>query len=115
MQVIIPTEILIYTKYRLLTIISKPGKAYKAAPSVIFKKEERLFMAKRLESPSSINTFKQCKRRYYYRYIEKLPTISNIHQVRGNIAHATLEHFFDIDVSSFTPEKLRPLRLVSPL
>ncbi len=61
-------------------------------------------MVKRLESPSSINTFKQCKRKYYYQYIEKLPTISNIHQVRGNIAHSTLEHFFDIDVSSFTPE-----------
>ena len=30
---------------------------------------------------------------------EKLPTSSNIHQVRGNIAHSTLENFFDIDTS----------------
>ena len=61
-------------------------------------------MGKRVESPSSINTFKQCKRKYYYSYIEKLPTIPNIHQVRGNIAHSTLENFYDIDVTQFTDE-----------
>ena len=61
-------------------------------------------MAKRVESPSSINTFKQCKRKYYYQYIEKLETSENIHGVRGNIAHSTLEDFFDIDVSQFTKE-----------
>lgn len=59
-------------------------------------------MAKRVESPSSINTFKQCKRKYYHQYIEGLPSLPNIHQVRGNIAHSTLEHFYDIDVSQFT-------------
>jgi RecB family exonuclease len=56
-------------------------------------------MAKRLESPSSINTFKQCKRKYYYQYVEKLPTGSSIHLVRGNIAHSVLEDFYDIDLS----------------
>jgi RecB family exonuclease len=58
-------------------------------------------MAKRVESPSSINTFKQCKRKYFYQYVKKLPTSSNIHCVRGNIAHTTLENFFDVDVSQF--------------
>jgi len=62
------------------------------------------YVVKRVESPSSINTFKQCKRKYYHQYIEKLPTVSNIHQVRGNIAHSTLENFYNIDVSLFTPE-----------
>ncbi len=61
-------------------------------------------MAKRVESPSSINTFKQCKRKYYYQYIEKIPTLSNIHQVRGNIAHSALEHFFDISLEGFSEE-----------
>lgn len=61
-------------------------------------------MAKRVESPSSINTFKQCKRKYYYNYIAKLPSVPNIHQVRGNIAHSTLENFYDIDISSFNRE-----------
>lgn len=59
-------------------------------------------MGKRLESPSSINTFKHCPRKYYYQYILKLPTTPNIHQVRGNIVHSTLEHFYNIDISSFT-------------
>ena len=61
-------------------------------------------MANRIESPSSINTFKQCPRKYYYTYVEKLPRSSSIHQVRGNIAHSALEHFYDIDISSFTSE-----------
>ncbi len=64
-------------------------------------------MAKRVESPSSINTFKQCKRKYYYQYIEKLPTVSNIHQVRGNIAHSVLEDFFDVEVVGFTQENYK--------
>ena len=61
-------------------------------------------MAKRIESPSSINTFKQCHRKYYYQYIEKLPVLSNIHQVRGNIAHTALERFYDLDISGFSLE-----------
>lgn len=61
-------------------------------------------MAKRVESPSSINTFKQCSRKYYYHYIAKLPTIPNVHQVRGNIVHSTLENFYDVDVTHFTDE-----------
>jgi ATP-dependent exoDNAse (exonuclease V) beta subunit len=61
-------------------------------------------LAKRLESPSSINTFKQCKRKYYYQYVEKLPTGSSIHLVRGNIAHSVLEDFYDIDLSEISED-----------
>tara|TARA_Y100000034_G_C6797871_1_gene357743 strand:+ start:22 stop:840 length:819 start_codon:yes stop_codon:yes gene_type:complete len=61
-------------------------------------------MPTRLQSPSSVNTFKQCKRKYFYQYIEKLPTLPNIHQVRGNIAHSCLEDFFDISIEHWTPE-----------
>ncbi len=61
-------------------------------------------MVKRVESPSSINTFQQCKRKYYYQYIEKLPTFPSIHTVRGNIAHSCLEDFYEIDISTFTKE-----------
>lgn len=61
-------------------------------------------MAKRIESPSSINTFRQCKRKYYYQYIVSLPTLPNIHQIRGNIAHSTLQNFYEIDVSEISPE-----------
>lgn len=52
-------------------------------------------MAQRMQSPSSINTFKQCPRRYYYRYIERRPTQPSIHLVRGTVAHSVLEHFFE--------------------
>ncbi|MBI5797768.1 PD-(D/E)XK nuclease family protein [Candidatus Woesearchaeota archaeon] len=61
-------------------------------------------MGKRVESASSINTFQQCNRKYYYQYIEKLPTSPSIHTVRGNIAHSTLEHFYALDVRGFTYE-----------
>ncbi len=61
-------------------------------------------MGKRVESPSSINTFKQCPRKYFYQYIEKLPTFPTIHTVRGNIVHSVLEDFYTVDVSSFTQE-----------
>ncbi|MEM4246930.1 MAG: PD-(D/E)XK nuclease family protein [Candidatus Woesearchaeota archaeon] len=56
----------------------------------------------RVESPSSISSYKQCPRKYYYQYIEQLETKPNIHQVRGNIAHSVLENFFDQDVSRLT-------------
>lgn len=58
-------------------------------------------MPKRVQSPSSINTYKQCPRKYFYQYIEKLTTLPNIHLVRGNIAHSVLEDFYDITL----PEK----------
>ncbi len=61
-------------------------------------------MASRLESPSSINTFRQCKRKYYYQYIEKLPTKGSIHLVRGNIVHSTLENFYDLSLEGVNPE-----------
>lgn len=61
-------------------------------------------MTKRIESSSSINAFLQCNRKYYFQYIEKLPTFSSIHMVRGNIAHSTLEEFYNLDVSEFGEE-----------
>jgi len=59
-------------------------------------------MAKRIQSPSSINTYKMCPRKYYYSYIRGLKALPNIHQVRGSIAHTVLEKFFDQDVSDFS-------------
>jgi len=56
-------------------------------------------MPKRVQSPSSINTYKQCPRKYFYQYILKYPTKENIHTVRGNIVHEALEKFFDVDLS----------------
>lgn len=54
---------------------------------------------KRIQSPSSIGTYKQCPRKYFYSYVLQLPSADNIHQVRGNIAHSALEHFFQININ----------------
>lgn len=59
---------------------------------------------KRIQSPSSINTYKQCPRKYYYQYIQELPTLSNVHQIRGQIAHSVLESFYDITLPSSQEE-----------
>jgi CRISPR/Cas system-associated exonuclease Cas4 (RecB family) len=61
-------------------------------------------MPKRVQSPSSINLFKQCPRRYFYQYIIKYPTKENIHTVRGNVVHEALEKFFDIEISKISRE-----------
>ena len=55
-------------------------------------------IASRVQSPSSILTYKQCPRKYFYQYIAKLPTKQNIHIVRGKIAHEVLERFFEISL-----------------
>ena len=61
-------------------------------------------MEKKVQSPSSIKTYKQCPRKYYYSYILKLESPPNIHQVRGNIAHSVLENFFNIDTKDMNLE-----------
>ncbi len=61
-------------------------------------------MAQRIQSPSSINTYKQCPRKYYYNYILKLPTVASIHLIRGKIVHSVLEDFFKIDISTIDGE-----------
>jgi CRISPR/Cas system-associated exonuclease Cas4 (RecB family) len=56
-------------------------------------------MPRKLQSPSSINTYRQCPRKYYYQYIEELPTKPSIHTVRGHVVHQVLENFFKTDIS----------------
>ena len=56
-------------------------------------------MAKRIQSPSSINYYKKCPRCYYYKYIMGLELPPSIYMVRGKIIHSVLENFFKIDVS----------------
>lgn len=45
-------------------------------------------------SPTSINTFFRCPRKYFYNYIAKLKTKPSIHLVKGSIVHKILEDFF---------------------
>lgn len=69
------------------------------------------FMAGRTQSPSSINTYKQCPRKYYYIYIKRLSTKPSIHLVRGTIVHETLELFFERSIQYSTGNLLTDLQL----
>ena len=53
----------------------------------------------RVQSPSSILTHKQCPRKYFYRYIERLPGPKSIHLIRGCVVHKVLEDVYDVDFS----------------
>ena len=50
-------------------------------------------MAKRIQSPSSINMYKWCPRKYYLHYILKKPIKPNIHLYRGSIVHSAINIF----------------------
>jgi len=58
----------------------------------------------RIQSPSSINLYKQCPRRYYYSYIKKYPTKPSIYLIRGSIVHSVLEDFFKLDPNKLSTE-----------
>lgn len=58
-------------------------------------------MARRVQSPSSINVYKQCPRKYFYHYILRLPTKPSIHLIRGSVVHEVLERFFSLNVAGF--------------
>lgn len=45
-------------------------------------------------SPSSLNTFNGCPKRWYYEYVEARQTPQTIHLIRGNIVHKALEDIF---------------------
>ena len=49
---------------------------------------------KRWLSPTSINTYLRCPRKFYLRYIRRLKSKANIHLLRGSAVHKTLERFF---------------------
>lgn len=58
----------------------------------------------RVLSPSAINTYKQCPRKFFYQYILKLKTKPSIHLTRGKAVHSALENFFKIDPQVLTKE-----------
>lgn len=61
---------------------------------------------KRMLSPTAINTYLRCPRKYYLRYIERLKSKPSIHLVKGIAVHETLAKFFDLepDTNSFVAE-----------
>ncbi|MGM5481632.1 MAG: RecB family exonuclease [Nanobdellota archaeon] len=51
---------------------------------------------RRMQSPTSINTYLQCPRKYFFQYKLKMPTFPSIHLVRGSVAHLALENFYSL-------------------
>ena len=51
---------------------------------------------KRMQSPSSINTYFQCPRKYFYIYKLRIPGSPSIHLVRGSVAHLVLEKLYTL-------------------
>jgi len=56
----------------------------------------------KLLSASAINLYFQCPRRFYYRYILKMPIKDSIHTVRGSLVHSVLEDFYELNPSELT-------------
>ena len=48
---------------------------------------------KRILSPTAINTYLSCPRKYYLRYIQKAPGKPSIHLIRGSLVHKTLHEY----------------------
>ncbi|MBI4139764.1 PD-(D/E)XK nuclease family protein [Candidatus Woesearchaeota archaeon] len=74
---------------------------------------EQIILGRRTESPSSVKTFKQCPRKYYYNYIEELPTRPSIHLVRGKMVHSVLENFYDQNTEDLSWETMEPQLLMT--
>lgn len=49
-----------------------------------------------MQSPSSMNTYFQCPRKYFYQYKLRMPTSPSIHLVRGSVAHLALEKLYTV-------------------
>ena len=50
-------------------------------------------IAKRMLSPTAINTYLSCPRKYWLRYIKKLKSKPSIHLIRGSAVHQALYQF----------------------
>jgi CRISPR/Cas system-associated exonuclease Cas4 (RecB family) len=55
-------------------------------------------MPKKYQSPTSINTYLRCPRKYYLRYIKGLKSKPSIHLIRGKAVHETIAQFIQNEI-----------------
>jgi len=67
-------------------------------------------MAKRIQSPSSINMYKACPRKYYLHYILRKPIKPNIHLLRGGCIHSTISAFEKLGIIKINPDDYLTVR-----
>jgi PD-(D/E)XK nuclease superfamily len=60
----------------------------------------------KVESPTSILTYIQCPRKYYYRCVRRLEQKPCIHLVVGDVVHSTIAAFHNADISDVPVERL---------
>jgi len=60
----------------------------------------------RVESPTSILTYTQCPRKYYYRYVKRLEQKPSIHLLVGDVVHSTIAAFHNADIHDMPGESL---------
>lgn len=58
-------------------------------------KSEVIRIERRVLSPTAINTYLSCPRKYYLRYIKKRRTKPSIHLIRGSLVHKTIHAFHE--------------------
>jgi len=64
-------------------------------------------MPKKFQSPTSINTYLRCPRKYYLRYIKGLKSKPSIHLIRGKAVHETIAQFSQMNFDrSADPETI---------
>lgn len=66
-------------------------------------------MTTRLQSASSINTYNQCPRKYYYSYKTEIPKTETIYTLTGKAVHGSLEKFFELPTTVLTQENYRQI------
>ena len=64
----------------------------------------------RIMSPTAINTYFSCPRKFYFRYIKKLRLKPSIHLIRGQIIHKTLSRFHENRPGRNSPNPLSEIR-----
>lgn len=62
-------------------------------------------MGKRIQSPTSINTYLRCPRKYYLKYIKGCKTRPNIYLIRGTVVHKTIAAMSRIKFDSTGPSR----------
>ena len=69
-------------------------------------------MANRFLSPTAINTYMRCPRKYYLKYIKRLKDKPNIYLYRGSAVHKTIARFHKLDLTGFKSHKDMQVSLV---
>ena len=70
-------------------------------------------MTTKFLSPTSINTYLRCPRKYYLKYLKGLKEKPSIHLIRGKAVHNSIARFHQIDAKSFNDFEEMKIEILS--